>query len=283
MHGESNYVGCAVCEKDETEVFVTGEGPAQVVRCRNDGLLYRNPRPAPGQIKAYQTEFVGRTGLDWFAQRQRALRKAAEAIHGLKSGGTLLDVGCATGNFFENFKPESWRLYGLDTSPLGVEIARDKYKAEVLCGTLQEAHYLPRFFDVVTVIDALYYSPDPRADLSEIHRILKDDGVLAVEIPGLRALTLRDRGPLCWLLEGRWERLFADQGILYYFSPSTMKLLLRLTGFRLLRMIPGASVSMRKWGQAMNNIYFVLAWLLFKVSAGRFSIAGRELYVAVKQ
>lgn len=171
----------------------------------------------------------------------------------------------------------------MDTSPLGVEIARDKYKAEVLCGTLQEAHYLPRFFDVVTVIDALYYSPDPRADLSEIHRILKDDGVLAVEIPGLRALTLRDRGPLCWLLEGRWERLFADQGILYYFSPSTMKLLLRLTGFRLLRMIPGASVSMRKWGQAMNNIYFVLAWLLFKVSAGRFSIAGRELYVAVKQ
>jgi SAM-dependent methyltransferase len=171
----------------------------------------------------------------------------------------------------------------LDTSPLGVEIARAKYKAEVFSGTLQEAHYPPRFFDVVTVMDALYYSPDPRADLSEIHRILKDDGLLAVEIPGLRAMILRDKGFLCWLLEGRWERLFTIQGILYFFSPSTMKLLLRLTGFRLVMMIPGASVSTRKWGQALHKIYFAVAWLLFKASAGRFSIAGRELYVAAKQ
>jgi SAM-dependent methyltransferase len=283
MDSEANYVRCAICHKDETEVFLQGEGSAQVVRCRNDGLLYRNPRPTHGQINVFQTEFVGNANLGWFAERERALKKAAEAIQGLKSGGTLLDIGCATGNFFENFKPESWRLYGLDTSPLGVELACAKYKAEVFAGTLQEAHYPSRFFDVVTVMDALYYSLDPRADLLEIHRILKDDGVLAVEIPGLRAMILRDKGFLCWLLEGRWERLFAIQGILYFFSPSTMKLLLRLTGFRLVMMIPGASVSMRKWGQALHRIYFVIAWLLFKATAGRFSIAGRELYLAAKQ
>jgi SAM-dependent methyltransferase len=253
------------------------------VKCRNDGLLYRNPRPTHGQINAFQTEFVGHTDPGWFAQRERALKKAAEAIQGLKSGGTLLDVGCATGNFFEDFKPESWRLYGLDTSPLGVEVARAKYRAEVFCGALQEAHYPSRFFDVVTVMDALYYSPDPRADLREIRRILKDDGLLAVEIPGLRAMIWRDKGFLCWLLEGKWERLFAVQGILYFFSPSTMKLMLRLTGFRLVKMIPGASVSMRKWGQALHKVYFVIAWFLFKASVGRFSIAGRELYLAVKQ
>jgi SAM-dependent methyltransferase len=272
-----------VCQKSETEIFVRGEGPAQVVRCRNDGLLYRSPRPTPGQIKAYQTEFVGKIGPGWFAQRERALRKAAEAIQSLKDGGTLLDIGCATGNFFDNFTPERWRLYGLDPSPVGTKIAHAKYKAEVSCGTLQEAHYPPRFFDVVTVMDAIYYSPDPRAELSEIHRILKDDGLLAVEIPGLRALKWREKGLLCWLLHGRWERLFAIQGILYFFSPFTMKLLFRLTGFRLVKMIPGESVSMRKWGQALHKIYFALAWLLFKASAGRLSIAGRELYLAAKQ
>jgi SAM-dependent methyltransferase len=165
---------------------------------------------------------------------------------------------------------------------MGVEIARAKYRADVFCGTVREANYPAGFFDVVTVMDALYYSPDPRADLSEIHRILKDDGLLAVEIPGLRAMTLRDKGLLCWLLEGKWVRLFATPSILYFFSPKTMELLLELSGFRLLKMIPGPSVSMRKRGQAFHEVYFALAWLLLKASGARFSIAGRELYVAVK-
>jgi SAM-dependent methyltransferase len=271
-----------LCRKDDVEVFVRGEGAAQVVRCKNDGLLFRNPQPTPGEVEAHQTQFVARTDPKWFVQRQRVLRRAAQAIQAVKPGGTLLDIGCATGNFFENFKNGTWRLCGLDTSPMGVEVTRAKYKAEVFCGTLREAHYPAAFFDVVTVMDTLYYSPDPRADLTEMHRILKDDGLLAVEIPGLRAMTAREKGLVCWLLDGQWARLFAIQGILYYFSPYTMKLLLQLTGFRLLKMIPGPSVSLGKWGQAFHQLWFGLAWLLFKASAGTFSTAGRELYLATK-
>jgi len=282
MDGQCEYVDCIICLKDETEVFVRGEASAQIVRCRNDGLLYRNPRPKPGELKGFQTEFVPRTGLEWFTRRQIALSKAAEAIKRVKNGGALLDIGCATGNFFENFKDANWRLHGLEPSPMGVEAARDKYHAEVFCGTLREAHYPDRFFDVVTVMDALYYSPDPKADLAEIRRILKDDGLLAVEIPGLTAMKWRDRGLLCWLLEGKWERLFAISGILYYFSPSTIRLLFESAGFRVLKMVPGASVSVRSLAQAYHDFYFALAWLVFKASAGQFSIAGRELYLGVK-
>ena len=276
------YVKCAICLKDETEAFVHGEGTAQIVRCLNDGLLYRNPRPTAKELKDFQTEFVPSTGLEWFAHRQRALVKTADAIRKVKTGGALLDIGCATGNFFENFRDGNWRLHGLDPSPEGVEVARDKYHAEVFCGTLREAHYPDRFFDVITVMDALYYSPDPKAELIEVCRILKDDGLLAVEIPGITAMKLRDKGLLCWLLEGRWERLFSISGILYFFSPSTMRLLFKGAGFRVLRMLPGASVSVRRLGQLYDDLYFGLAWLLFKASAGRLSIAGRELYLGVK-
>ena len=282
MNDRSEKVNCVLCLKDETEVFIRGEGSAQIVRCRNDGLLYRNPRPKSGELKDFQTEFVPRAGLEWFVRRQRALGKAAEAIKKVKTGGALLDIGCATGNFFENFRDGAWRLHGLEPSPKGVEVARDRYHAEVFCGTLREAHYPDRFFDVVSVMDALYYSTDPKADLVEIRRILKDDGLLAVEIPGIAAMKLRDKGLLCWLLEGRWERLFTVSAILYFFSPSTLGLLFKGAGFRVLRMVPGASVSVRKLGQAYNDLYFTLAWMLFKASAGRFSVAGRELYLGVK-
>jgi SAM-dependent methyltransferase len=247
-NGQCEYVNCILCRKDATDVFIRGEGSAQVVRCRNEGLLCRNPRPTTTELNDFQAGFVPRAGLEWFVLRQRALGKAAEAIKKARSGGVLLDVGCATGNFFENFGNGSWRLYGLDPSLKGVEVARQKYHAEVFCGTLQEAHYPDRFFDVVTVMDALYYSSDPEADLVEIGRILKDDGLLAVEIPDITHTKLRDKGLLCWLLDGRWEKLFTVSGILYFFSPSTMRLLFQGAGFRVLRMVPGASVSLRKLG-----------------------------------
>jgi hypothetical protein len=47
-------------------------------------------------------------------------------------------------------------------------------------------------------------------------------------------------------------------------------------------MVPGASVSMRKLGQDYHDFYFGLAWLLFKASREKLSIAGRELYLCAK-
>jgi SAM-dependent methyltransferase len=280
VDSQLEYVSCLLCAKEDTTVFSRGAGSTQVVRCRNDGLLYRNPRPAPEVLKKFQTEFVPKAGLEWFARRQKVLKRYAESIQKIKSNGNLLDIGCATGNFFQNFSAPGWHLYGIDPSPVGAELARATYGAEVSCGTLRDVMFPAGFFDVVTVMDALYYSPDPRIELAEIRRILKKDGLLAVEIPGLMSFRLRDKGILCWLLNQKWVREFAVPGHLYYFSPGAIRILLRSTGFRLDKMCIGPSVSTSTMGQAAHEIYFLLAWLVFQATAGRVSIAGRELYLA---
>jgi len=190
-------VKCPICGKDETEEFVRDAGPARIVRCRQDGLLYLNPRPQATQVRQFHTQFVRGDNLDLFTlYRREVLRREAAAISAMKTGGKLLDIGCATGTLFENLVGTNWRLYGVETSPLGVELASSRYGAEVFCGALREAHYLTRFFDAISVLGALYYFPDPRAELAEIRRVLKDDGLLAVEIPGFTYTLLRDRG-LC--------------------------------------------------------------------------------------
>jgi SAM-dependent methyltransferase len=196
----------------------------------------------------------------------------------------VLDIGCATGTFFENFIGPTWHLYGVETSPLGVELARSRYGAEVFCGTLREAGYPSAFFDVVSILDTLFLLPDPRAELIEIKRILKDEGLLAVEIPGLSyRLFLRDRGPVSWVLNGKWSRMSTDSWHLYYFSPSTLNLLLTSVGFRVVKAIPEqASLGRRGVARTLNDLHFALARLLFKATAGRFSIAGKELYLAMK-
>jgi SAM-dependent methyltransferase len=282
MDEQGDYVNCVICGQDATKVFMDGSGPARVVKCRNDGLVYRNPRPSVGYIKEYQSGFVMRCELDWYELRQRTLRKQASAIQKIKRGGKLLDIGCGTGVFFENFKNGNWRLYGVDPSSLGVELAQSKYGAEVSCGTLRDTHYPSGTFDLVTIMDAFYYSPNPKADLAEIRRILKDDGLLAVEIPGHSAQKLRDKGLICFLLDGKWVRHYANLGQLYYFSPPALRLLLEAAGFRVVEVVPGMAVTGRAWGQVVHRLHFEFARLVHKASAGRLSLAARELYLAVK-
>jgi len=277
-------VPCAICGQQNAELLMKGSGPACVVRCRNDGLLYQSPRPKAAIIREKLKTFVRPDNLELFSGYRRAmLRREARAIQQLKPGGSLLDIGCATGTLFEFFQGSGWRLHGVDTSQTGVELAARQYRAEVFCGTLQEARYPCRSFDVVSILDTLFYDPQPDRELLDIRRLLKDDGLLALEIPGHTYRMMRERGPLCWLLNRRWVRGFANSGHLYFFSPHTIRLLLANAGFHVVRVVPEqASMSMGNWGLVLNHLHFAAARLLFGLTAGRLSIAGKELYLAVK-
>ncbi len=195
MNSQLEHVMCIICGEDNAELCIPSTGPTQIVRCRNDGLLYLDPRPSLDHIREFHTQYVRYDNLEMFnCYREAVLRREASALKIMKAGGNLLDVGCATGTFFKEFIGCDWHLYGVETSPVGANLSNANYGADVFCGLLADAHYPPAFFDAVTVLDALFYFPDARATLVEIGRILKRDGLLGVEIPGLRYRFLREKG-----------------------------------------------------------------------------------------
>jgi SAM-dependent methyltransferase len=261
-----------------------GEGQAQVVRCKNDGLIFLSPRPTSECLREFHGRFVRQDNLELFdSYRKDILRREARAIKEIKCGGNLLDIGCATGTFFENFQAAGWNLFGVDTAGLGVAQARSKYGADVFCGTLREAQYPSDFFDVVTLLDTIYYAPDPRAELDEIGRILKRDGVLAVEIPGLNYTLLRERGPVCWLLDRKWSRGLPHSLHLFYFSPNTIRAVLERAGFGVIKTMPEqASLGGGRVRHLLNDVHFGLARLIFRSTRGKISIAGKEFYLAAR-
>lgn len=284
VNDDLEYVKCNICQRDETEVWLRDSSSVQFVKCRHDGLLYMNPRPRAESVRQFHTQFVRADNLAFFSEHRRGiLGREAEAVKAFKSRGNLLDVGCATGTFFENFLPPDWRAFGVDTSSLGSSLARDIHKAYVFCGTVREANYSSLFFDVISMLDTLYYSPDPYAELLEFKRILKDDGLLAIEIPGYAYSLLRDKGPICWILDRTWVRGFTKTRHLYYFSPRSLRLLLQRAGFRIVKVIPEqASLGRRGIARVLNEMHLALARAVFAISNGVLSIAGKEVYLAVK-
>jgi ubiquinone/menaquinone biosynthesis C-methylase UbiE len=102
----------------------------------------------------------------------------------LPASGTLLDVGCGSGQtmaWFAALRPE-WRCLGLDVASDGLAAAR-RSGERVLHASALDLPLASRSVDLVITLDVLQHLPleggDGRA-LAEMHRVLKPGGRLFV-------------------------------------------------------------------------------------------------------
>jgi 2-polyprenyl-3-methyl-5-hydroxy-6-metoxy-1,4-benzoquinol methylase len=207
-------------------------GVFPLVQCRQCGLLYLNPRPAPDSLTTYYPEQYAPYRAPSDSQDARVVRwlerygplRRCRAILAWKKAGRVLDVGCSTGVFLaEMARHGHWELHGVEVNARAAEYARQRYGLRIFTGQLAEAGYADEYFDVVTLWHVLEHLPHPRSALSEIHRILKPGGLLVVQVPNLGSWEAR--------LFGRfWAGLDAPRH-LFVFGEDTLSSLLQSTGF----------------------------------------------------
>lgn len=120
----------------------------------------------------------------WHSRRIFAVRKLSEKI-----SGELLDIGSADG-FLTNeiFKvTEAKKIIGIDFLESSVKYAKEKYRDQSkLTFMVADAHNLPfetSQFDAVYCLEVLEHTQNPVAVLGEIHRVLKENGVVIILVP----------------------------------------------------------------------------------------------------
>jgi SAM-dependent methyltransferase len=178
-----------------------------------------------------------------------------------------------------------WERYGVEPALVAADIAENSFHAHVCRDTLRNAAFEEAVFDVITVLDALFFMPNPLNELLEIHRILKADGLLAVEIPGRAYSRVRNWSAITCLFDGLPSaRKLLYSNHLFFFSAKTLVSLLRKAGFEVVAKHP-EQASLARGGalRALNEIHFAIARALHKATAGRLSIAGKEFYIARKR
>jgi ubiquinone/menaquinone biosynthesis C-methylase UbiE len=93
---------------------------------------------------------------------------------------SILDVGCGTGTHLEMYQRYRCNLFGIDSSPAMLDIAREKLgdKAALYLGDATEMHYDDNSFDLVILMLVLHeMKPQTRTHvIKEMKRVLKDDG-----------------------------------------------------------------------------------------------------------
>lgn len=93
----------------------------------------------------------------------------------------VLELATGTGLIAKHIVRSADHLEATDASPEMIRQAKKKIKSAKLHFSVQDMFHLPyadQSFDVVIVSNALHIVPEPEKALTEIRRVLKDDGVL---------------------------------------------------------------------------------------------------------
>ena len=119
---------------------------------------------------------------DRFMRKDRA---AYETMYGLirpvVKGKTVLELATGTGLIAKNIVNAAAHIEASDTSAEMIREAKRRNHSAKLYFSVQDMfclRYADESFEVVIVSNALHIVPQPEKALAEIHRVLRDDGVL---------------------------------------------------------------------------------------------------------
>ena len=246
-------VSCDLCKSTESEKELDGadwecgvSAKLSLVKCKQCGLVYLNPRPARNSLPLvypltygfYQppARFLSRL-TNPHALFRAILEKLRPTYPYLDATvtGTILDVGCATGHsvypYGENgslkqLKENDWHAYGCELDERAAEIGRAS-GLDIRLGRVSELDFGNQRFDVVRFNHVLEHCLSPMEDLSAAAKLLKHDGQLIVSGPNIQSAAYA-------LFRQWWSGLDLPRH-LYHFTPAILHKYCAKLGLRVYR------------------------------------------------
>lgn len=223
---------CPACSAKITEFF-TNKNSYDLYRCKNCRSIFVWPLPDDSS-KLYSADyFSGATGGYGYvnydqdkAAMSEIFEKYLDKIERMSpEKGKLLDIGAATGYFLDLAKKRGWQVAGVEISEHAAGIGRQK-GLDIKTGAIENADFPSASFEAATLWDVIEHLPDPKKTLKHCHRILKSDGLIAINTPDAGSLTAK-------ILGKHWPLLVPPEHLIV-FSKKALTSLLAENGFRVL-------------------------------------------------
>jgi SAM-dependent methyltransferase len=194
--------------------------------CKRCGLVQTIPRPSPEEIarfyaQQYRQEYSG-GAVPGSAERQNMARQASDRFSDLaphlKAGSSVLEIGCATGEFLAVLRQAGHLPTGVEASEACCDEAR-KVCAEVYAGIIEDQDFAAGRFDGICLSHVLEHLRYPLAELELMRKWLREDGLICLEVPDVQ--------------QPYWGNLsrFFQTAHLYAFSQDTLTAMLKKAGF----------------------------------------------------
>jgi SAM-dependent methyltransferase len=184
--------------------------------------------------------------------RETMARERLDDLRRFIDRGTLLEVGCSTGEFLLVAREQFETCCGVEADTRAVRTAQTR-GLDCHAGALAEAALPDGSFDVAVLYHVIEHFRDPRRELRELNRLLRTGGHLVVETPDIETIWFR-------ILGARWRQIIPDH--LFFFSRSTLNRLLSEEGFTVTEVRHvGKSMSLRLFLSRIGRYSRILAQL----------------------
>jgi len=182
---------CMLCDNKKIELFIRTHA-GNYLKCDNCGLIQWDNISDMSNIKAIYND-------KYFTEKKR--------------DGTGADFIGEERLYLARFRDRINRIE-----------RHVKSGGHIQVGTIEDISFKKDFFDVVTLWHVFEHLPDPKKTLKSIHSILKEGGLLVIELPNIGSQEAIEAGT-------GWSYLRPCEH-LYHYTLDTITMLLRNTGFK---------------------------------------------------
>lgn len=113
---------------------------------------------------------------------RRKLEYYLKKIYKYRTAGSLLDIGCAYGNFL-GYARSIYRVTGCDASEYALKIAKQRLPEINLFQTVLPDLKRNEHWDIITCFDVLEHVQELNNSLKKIKYLLKNNGILVITVP----------------------------------------------------------------------------------------------------
>lgn len=188
--------------------------------------------------------------------RELMARERLDDLKRFITGGRLLEIGCSTGEMLI-CASGSFDVFGVEADAISSRTAASR-GLECFNGALTDARFPDQHFSAAALYHVIEHFHSPRAELCELHRVIKPGGWLAIETPNIANIWFR-------LLGARWRQFIPDH--IFFYTPQTLTRICQEQGFvvRELRSA-GKAMSVRLFLNRLGRLHAPTADLLSKFS-----------------
>jgi len=232
-----HHNGCPLCNSEEinllfscTDHFVSRE-VFHIFSCASCGFRFTQDYPEENDIGRYYesadyishsdtskgfSNKVYRLARKIMLQRKRVI---IERTTGLQNG-SLLDIGSGTGHFAATMKKGGWTVRGIEINEKARNFSVSNFGLDAIAPD-QISEINDSSFDCITLWHVLEHFHDPLKYLSEISRILKQNGICLIALPNSGSYDAEHYGSYwaaydlprhLWHFSPETFRMFADKG-----------------------------------------------------------------------
>jgi 2-polyprenyl-3-methyl-5-hydroxy-6-metoxy-1,4-benzoquinol methylase len=236
---------CPVCDKSSfsnylnVEDYTVSHREFTIQQCNSCYFLFTNPRPSADEIGAY---YQSQDYISHHDEAKDVMSKIYTSVRDYTIGqkvkmineqslkkGTLLDIGCGTGNFLGAIKENGWKVFGTEPDSGAREVASKRVGASIFPDIQTDALNAQKF-DVITLWHVLEHIHQLNETLEWLTKHLNENGTIIIAVPNPQSFDASKYG--------RFWAAYDVPRHLYHFTKGSMKQLLEKHHMYIQKILP---------------------------------------------